>query len=337
MRFVLIDAYNLIHRMKHVVKHYEGFDEAVSMILHNVFTALRKAHEKFGANHVVACFDSYSWRSEYFPDYKADRREEQDLLSPSKIEEREILRQVISELRLFLSDFTNVTVLEAPGIEADDFIARWVMLHSDPAFSHIIVSADGDFRQLVGPNVHLYDPLYHRLYLPNGVYYNDGKPFRKGMEVVEMYGEKWKVKYNKDTAEPEEVEPEWFVFERCIRGGKNNLRSAYPRVQTKRLRRAFEDRGGVEWNNILNHIWGPDDDRQSVRKRYEFNRLLFDLRRQPQEVLDIMDEEILNSISKEPNRMIGVYFAKFAAKYQLKRLLNFPDPFVRLLSLPYET
>ena len=71
MRFVLIDTNNLVHRMKHVVKHYDGFDEAVSMILTNVFTALRKSYEKFGARHVVACFDSYSWRSDYFPEYKA--------------------------------------------------------------------------------------------------------------------------------------------------------------------------------------------------------------------------------------------------------------------------
>lgn len=337
MRFVLIDCNNLAHRMRHVVKHYDTFDECVGLILQNVFTSLRKSFERFGAEHVVACFDSYSWREEYYPAYKADRREERALASPSKIEEDEILREVLNELRTFFQEFTNVTVLSAPGIEADDFIARWVILHEDPAFQHIIISADSDFKQLVTENVHLYDPMFHRLFLPEGVFFQDGKPFKKDDEIIEMYGERWKVKYNKTTAKREMVEPEWSLFEKCIRGGKNNLKSAYPRVRTDKLRKAFADKGGVEWNNILNHVWGPDDARQSVRKRYELNRLLLDLKRQPEEIKGAMDEVILEAIEKPTARFVGVYFAKFVGKYDLRKLQNFPDPYVRILSSPYDS
>jgi len=336
MRFVLIDANSLVHRMKHVIKYYESFEECVAMILHNVFMALQRSYEQFGAQHLVACFDSYSWRKEYFPPYKADRDTERALWSPSKIEQEEILRQVLRELRIFLQEFTNVTVLSEPGMEADDFIARWVVLHHDPVLSHIIVSADGDFKQLVTENVHLYDPLYHRLFLPEGVFIQDGKPFQKSTEYIERYGQKWKVLYDKKTARPVRTEGEWSLFEKCIRGGKNNLRTAYPRVQTKKLRKAFEDKGGVEWNNVLNHIWGPDDERQSVRKRYEFNRLMLDLTRQPQEIKDRMDEVIYREITKPPARMIGMYLRKFAGKYRLEGVLNYADSIVHLLSRRYD-
>lgn len=336
MRFVLIDCNNIAHRMKHVIKHYESFDECVGLILQNIFSAMRKNYERFGGEHVVACFDSHSWRKDHYAGYKADRRDAYDNLSPQKIEEEAILVEVLTELKTFLQDFTNVTVLEAYQCEADDFVARWIDLHNDPVFSHMIVSADGDFKQLVSENVHLYDPLYHRLFLPSGVYFQDGKPFRKDTEAIEMYGEKWKVKYNKTTAEREMVEPEWFLYEMCIRGGKNNLLSAYPWLPTKKMRKAFADRGGVEWNNILNHIWGPDNGRQSVRKRYEFNRFMLDLRRQPEDVKELMDETIEKELTKEYKRMIGVYFAKFAGKYRLDRLLNYPEPIVQILSKPYD-
>lgn len=337
MRFVLIDCNNLAHRMKHVVKYYESFDECVGLILQKIFYSMRRSFDRFGAEHVVACFDSHSWRLEHFPEYKADRKSEYAHLTPSQIEEEEIIREVLNELRIFLQESTNVTVLSAPRIEADDFIARWIDLHSDPVFSHIIISADGDFKQLVNDRVHLFDPMFHRLFVPEGVFIQDGKPFRKDDEVIEMYGEKWKVKYNKETAQKELVEPEWALFLQCIRGGKNNLRSAYPRVYTTKLRKAFENKGGVEWNNVLNHIWGPDNARQSVRQRYDFNRFMLDLRRQPEDIKVLMDQIILDAIEKQPARMIGAYFAQFVSRYDLRKLMNYPDPYVRILSTPYDT
>lgn len=332
MKFAVVDVNNLVHRSKHVVSNYESFDACVGMTLTILFGSLRKSYEKFGAEHCVACFDSYSWRKDVFADYKGDREKDD---SPVKIEEREIIKDVLVKLQQFLEEHTNVTVLSEQGIEADDFVARWTQLHDDPTFEHIIVSADGDFKQLVRPGVELYNPIQNVLYTTDGVFYDDGKKAKKGQETVERHGQTWKVKYKKGTDEPEVVEPEWELFEKCIRGRKNNLRSAYPRVTTKKMRIAFEDRGGPKWNDFINAIWGEADARQSVRKRYEFNRNLLDLRRQPSEVVEKMDLAINNAMDKEVKTMVGAWFAKFCGRYRLVRLVDQAVPITQLLAAPY--
>lgn len=332
MKFAIIDVNNLVHRSKHVVSNYESFDACVAMTLTILFGSLRKSYEKFGAEHCVACFDSYSWRKDVFPDYKADRDKDD---SPVKLEEREIIKDVLVKLQQFLRDHTNVTVLSAEGIEADDFVARWTQLHDDPSFEHVIVSADGDFKQLIRPGVELFNPIQNVLYTTDGVFYDDGIKAKNTQATVERHGQTWKVKYKKGTEDPETVEPEWELFLKCIRGRKNNLRTAYPRVRETKIRAAFEDRGGPKWNDFINAIWGEDDARQSVRSRYDFNRKLLDLRLQPPEIVEVMDRTINEAIDKDPKTMVGAWFAKFCGRYRLVKLVDQAVPITKLLAAPY--
>jgi len=331
MKFAIIDVNNLVHRSKHVVSKYDSFDECVGMVLTILFGSLRKSYERFGAEHCVACFDNYSWRKDVYPEYKGDRDKES---SPIKIEENEIIKQVLINLRKFLKEYTNVTVLEQRGAEADDFIARWVQLHDDPSFTHIIISADGDFKQLVREGVDLFDPIRNHLYTEKGVFYQDGRRARKDQATVERHGETWKRKFTKG-GDPEIVEPEWELFVKCIRGRKNNLKTAWPRITTKKMRIAFEDRGGPKWNDFINSIWGPEDNRQSVRQRYDFNRKLLDLRLQPNDIRLKMDEEINEALSSENKMMVGAYFAKFCGKYRLVRLADQAASITQILASPY--
>lgn len=331
MKFCIIDASNLVHRAKHVISRYDSFDECVGLTLTIVFNSIKKSYEKFGAEHCVACFDSVSWRKEIYSDYKGDRAQE---TSPVKREENEIIWKVLKDLREFLQEYTNVTVLHETGIEADDFVARWTQLHDDESFEHIIVSADGDFKQLVRPGVELYDPIRNYLYSTDGIYFQDGKKARKDQLTVERHGETWKVKLNGD-GEPETFEPEWELFQLCIRGKKNNLKSAYPRVRTNKMREAYDDRGGPKWNDFINSIWGPEDNRQCVRTRYEENRMLIDLRKQPEEIVGVMDEAINRALEKENKMMVGAYFARFCGKYKLKNLVSNASAISQLLSAPY--
>jgi hypothetical protein len=332
MKYAIIDINNLVHRAKHVISSYESFDACVALTLTILFGSLRKTYDKFGADHCVACFDSRSWRKDVFPEYKGDREKDQ---SPIKLEEREIINGVLDSLKDFLSNHTNVTVLSAHGIEADDFVARWVQLHDDTSFEHIIVSADGDFKQLVRHGVELFNPIQNLLYTTDGVYFQDGNKPGKLQQTVTRHGETWKVKCKKKSDEPEMVEPEWELFETCIRGRKNNLRTAWPRVTTKKMREAFDDRGGPVWNDFINAIWGEEDRRQYVRKRYDFNRHLLDLRLQPQHVIDKMDHAISEAIDIEPKTMIGAWFAKFCSSYKLVKLVDQSAAISRLLASRY--
>lgn len=361
MKYTLIDISNLVHRSKHVIRQYDSFDECVALVLTITFFSIKKSYDKFGADHCVACFDSYSWRKELFDFYKLKDKSE---YTEEKIEEDKIIKEVIKHLHEFFYNNTNVTVLKEHGIEADDFIARWVQRHNDPEnHSHIIISADSDFKQLVSENVELFNPLINTIYTIDGVYYQDGKMPKKHDETINKYGETWKVKYKKkkqtvpmideygvevrdekgkvltekvDTYEREVFDPQWELFYKCIRGDiSDKIPSAYPRVQTKKLREAYEDKGGLKWNNLINSYWGEDNEK-SVRELYERNKMLIDLSAQPSEIVELIDEVIDLALEKEVKKLVAVYFAKFCSKYRLPKLQQQAQIISRMLSATYK-
>lgn len=334
LKFCIVDVNNLVHRSKHVVRHYNSFDDCVGLTLTIVFNSLKKSYEKFGAGHCVACFDSYSWRKEVYSEYKAARADKD--FSPKKQEESEIIKRVLVDLKKFLEEYTNVTVLEAPSIEADDFIARWVQLHDDPIFEHTIISADGDFKQLVRKGVELYNPIHNVLYTVDGVFYQDGRKPRKNQRTVRRHGEDWKIKLDKKNGKPEKFDPEWELFYKCIRGdSSDSIKPAYPRVRETRMRKAFEDRGGLEWNNFINSTWGSGTKKQNVRERYELNKTLIDLTAQPEEVKHKIDKAISEAMDKEKKQLVGAYFGKFCSKYRLNKLMSQSSSITQILSAPY--
>ncbi len=332
MKFAIIDANNLVHRSKHVVKDYGDFDAAVGLVLTIVFNSMKKSFEKFGCEHAVVCFDAYSWRKDVYPEYKGDRDRKDD-------KKYQIIVKVLKDFQEFLKDCTNVTVLEKHGIEADDFIARWTQTHNDPGFQHVIISADGDFKQLVREGVDLYDPIRYHLYTIDGIFFQDGKKIAKGTETVTKYDQEWKVKMVKDSDPPvaETFEPEWEIFKLCVRGKKNNMLPAWPNVRETKMREAFEDRGGVKWNNFINNFWkAPDGESMSVRERYEMNLLLTDLRRQPDDIIEKIDDTIHKALDRDLKKMVGAHFVKFCGRYGLVRLAQSPYAIVALLAAPYD-
>jgi len=48
-------------------------------------------------------------------------------------------------------------MMRHPQLEADDLIAGWVQAH--PNDNHVIISTDGDFAQLIAPNVKQYNGI----------------------------------------------------------------------------------------------------------------------------------------------------------------------------------
>lgn len=159
MRYALIDFNNLVQRAKHVIHDYSSPEEFVGMTMTVVFNSMRKAFNKFKSDHAVICMDSYSWRKEIYEQYKANRVQKEKNATEEDVAKHEYTKRVMRDLGAFLREYTNVTVLEEYGLEADDFIARWIQRHTGEDHDHIIISADGDFKQLVRDNVELYNPL----------------------------------------------------------------------------------------------------------------------------------------------------------------------------------
>ena len=190
-RFVVIDMNNLVNRAVHVVKNAPDQKEWIGRTYTIVFQSIAKVSQKFMADHVVACFDSYSWREEIYTTYKENRKRD---LREKKLETKKISHLILRELSEYLDTKTNITVLEAEGIEADDFIARWVQLHDHTFDSHVIVSNDADFKQLVAPGIDLYDPIPNILYTTDGVYFQDERKDPNHPQVM-RYDQLWKVRY----------------------------------------------------------------------------------------------------------------------------------------------
>lgn len=353
MKFCIIDASNLVHRAKHGVLKSSQFNQPIylgpmdddeddpmddqdlikkGIILQAVFKSLRKAFEKFNSDHAVVCFDGRSWRKDYYPEYKKGAG--RTAKTPSEIKDEELVHDVIDSFMDFCQKYTNVTVLYSQGVEADDFISRWVQLHDDPIFEHVIISRDSDFRQLVRPGVELFAPHENILYTVDGVYYQDGKRAKKDDVEVELYDETWKVRLDKE-GKPVAYDPEWELFFKCIRGDSNdNIKSAYPKVRETAMRKAFY--GSVQdWNNFINETWGPDENKKSVKERYEFNKTLIDLTAQPEEIVDLMDSIIEEQIDKKQKRMIGAYFGKFCIQFGLDDLQPQAGYFTQILSRRY--
>lgn len=169
--FAIVDVANLFHRARHVVRG-DAYQKS-GMALSIVFNSLRKLFREYKANHVVLCLEGRSWRFDVYPRYKSKRRADKANLKPAEIEDEQAFFETMNDFANFMTEKTRVTVLQSPGVEGDDFVARWIQLH--PQDEHILLSGDSDFIQLLAPNVRIYDGVEQRLITSDGVFNDKGQ------------------------------------------------------------------------------------------------------------------------------------------------------------------
>lgn len=309
--YILVDTANTFFRARHVVRG--SLEDKVGMSLHTILSSIRKAWRDFNGDHVVFCLEGRSWRKDHYEPYKRNRSEARAALSPREAEEDRVFWETFDEFKNFISEKTNSTVLHHPQLEADDLIAGWIANH--PNDNHVIISTDGDFAQLIAPNVKQYNGVTQITTTHEG-YFDE-----KGKSVVDK-----KTKEVKDAPDPE-----WLLFEKCMRGDtSDNIFSAYPGVREKGtknkvgLRDAFADRNakGWAWNNLMLQKW---TDHEGVEHRvlddYNRNRLLCDLTAQPSEIKKIINDIITSEEHKTKNvPQVGIRLLKFCATYDLQKI-----------------
>ena len=246
--------------------------------------------------------------------------------------EGEIMEQVFWEafddFKDFVSEKTNCTVMQHTQLEADDLIAGWIQSHPDD--EHIVVSSDSDFYQLLSSNVKQYNGITDELHTLEGIF------DKKGNRVLD-----------KKTKEPKVIpDPEWLLFEKCMRGdSSDNVFSAYPGVRKKGtknkvgLLEAYADRKtkGYNWNNLMLQRWVDHNEiEHRVLDDYERNVTLVDLSAQPDDVKQIIATTIAeNSVTKNISQ-IGTKFLKFCGKYELNRMSENAQQFAEILSSEYK-
>jgi len=325
--YILVDTANTFFRARHVVRG--DVDTKVGMALHITFNSIKKAWQDFDADHVVFCLEGRSWRKDYYEPYKRNRQVARDALTEKEQEEDKAFWEIFDEFKNFVTNKTNCTVMRHPQLEADDLIAGWVQAH--PNDNHVIISTDGDFAQLIAPNVKQYNGVSNTTITHEG-YFDD-----KGKSVID-----------KKTKLPKEApNPAFMLFEKCMRGDtSDNVFSAYPGVRKKGTKNkvglieAFEDKEtkGYNWNNMMLQRWV---DHEGVEHRvlddYSRNVVLCDLTAQPTEVKEMIVETIQeNAVTKEVQQ-VGVKLMKFCALWDMQRVADNAQHFAEPLNAKYIT
>ena len=284
--------------------------------------------QRFQADHVIFALEGRSWRKDVYAPYKRNRAEARAALTEAEQEEDRVFWETYDEFTKYLAGQTNCSVIRHERAEADDIIARWIALH--PQDQHTIISSDTDFVQLIAENVDQYNGITDELITIRGIF------DAKGREVIDK----------KTKAAKTVPDPEWLLFEKCMRGDtSDNVFSAFPGVRTKGtrnkvgLQEAFEDRAskGYAWNNLMLQRW---TDHEGVEHRvlddYNRNRSLIDLTAQPDDVKDYVDGAIREQISHRDIGQVGVRFMKFCGRFQLNRISDQADQFGRWMTATYQ-
>jgi 5'-3' exonuclease len=324
--YILVDTANTFFRARHVVRG--DISEKVGMSLHVILNSVRKAWKDFDGSHVIFCLEGRSWRKDYYPPYKRNRTDTRAAHTEKEAIEEKAFWEAYDKFKDFLIEKTNCTVLQHPRLEADDLIAGWIQNH--PKDDHVIISTDSDFYQLIAPNVRQYNGVSDTVVCESGFF------DAKGKLVVDK-------KTNLPKPPPN---PEWLLFEKCIRGDtSDNVFSAYPGVRTKGsknkvgLLEAFEDKHhkGFNWNNLMLQKWtdhnGTD---HRVLDDYNRNVTLVDLTAQPSEIKDTVDGCIREQISHKDVGQVGSHFLKFCGKYELVKCSENAESFGRWLNETYK-
>ncbi|MEN6291700.1 MAG: hypothetical protein ABFD07_06760 [Methanobacterium sp.] len=326
MTYILVDTANTFFRARHVING--DADIKLGMAFHITLNSIKKAWQDFDGKHVVFCLEGRSWRKDFYEPYKRQRSEARAAHTEKEAEEEKVFWEAFDTFKDFIIDKTNCTVLHHPQLEADDLIAGWIQSHPDD--NHVIISTDTDYYQLISPNVKQYNGVTETTITHTG-YYD-----KKGTPVIDK-------KTNEEKPAPD---PEWLLFEKCMRGDtSDNVFSAFPGVREKGtknkvgLREAFEDRKskGFSWNNLMLQRWVDHNGTEHrVLEDYERNRRLIDLSHQPDDIKQIIKDTIATSISANKNvNQVGIRLLKFCNLYDLVKIADQAQAYAEPLNARY--
>ena len=327
MRYLIVDTANTFFRARHAAHRQSDTWDKLGFAIHVTLSSVHKAWRDHKPDHVIFCLEGRSWRKDYYEPYKKNRAVARQALTEAEQEEDRLFWESFDNLKTFVTEKSNCTVLQNSNLEADDLVAGWIQAH--PQDEHIIISSDTDFHQLLAPNVKQYNGVADELHTLEGIFDKKGKP------VID-----------KKTKEAKKIpDPKWILFEKCMRGDPtDNIFSAYPGVRTKGsknkvgLEEAFadKDKQGFNWNNLMLQSWvDHNGEEHRVLDDYRRNCVLVDLAAQPDHIKAIIDECIDTNAKPKNMPMIGGQFLKFCGKYDLVKLSENATGMCEWLSASY--
>jgi len=324
--YIIVDTANTFFRARHAIRG--TLEDKIGMSIHTVLSSVRKAWRDFKGDHVIFALEGRSWRKDHYAPYKRQRSDARAAASPREQEEDRVFWETFDQFKEFITTKTNCTVLQHAQLEADDLIAGWIQSH--PNDNHIIVSTDGDFAQLIAPNVKQYNGVMEITTTHEG--YFDAK----GKRVIDK----------KTKQEKPAPDPAWLLFEKCMRGDtSDNIFSAYPGVREKGtknkvgLREAYADREakGFSWNNMMLQRWTDHNgEEHRVVDDYNRNVVLCDLTAQPADIRLLINDTINTATTAEKNiSQVGIRLLKLCSSYDLVKISEQVESYAEPLNARY--
>ncbi len=137
------------------------FDGFIQRLIGEIGYYNNKFRQEYGE--LVICCDGKSkkyWRRRIFPEYKNNRtyKQEDEIRDP---EIRQRVKGLPNEVDKILKENFPFRVLKIIDAEADDIIAT--LVYANPLQKHIIISRDGDFKQLQRLDVQQMDPVSRKM------------------------------------------------------------------------------------------------------------------------------------------------------------------------------
>ena len=178
-RLVLVDGSGYIFRAFHALPPMTRRDGTPVNAVYGFTAMLLKLVDDLQPDNVAVVFDvaRKTFRSDIYPDYKANRPEPPEDLVPQFA----LVRAATKALSLPL--------LEAPGFEADDLIATYARLGEDAGLATLIVSSDKDLMQLVRGDITMLDPMKQRRIGADEVFERFGVAPEKVIDVQALAGD----------------------------------------------------------------------------------------------------------------------------------------------------
>ncbi|WP_370155982.1 DNA polymerase I [Ferrovibrio sp.] len=183
-RLYLVDGSGYIFRAYHALppltRKSDGMPVGAVSGFCNMLSSLRdKAEHDQAVSHMAVIFDTsrITFRSEIYPDYKANRAETPEDLIPQ-------FGPIRDASRAF-----GLATLEMDGFEADDLIATYARLAREAGMEVVVVSSDKDLMQLVRDGVSMLDPMKDRAIGPGEVMEKFGVAPDRVVDVQALAGD----------------------------------------------------------------------------------------------------------------------------------------------------
>ena len=245
------------------------------MIRHMILNSIRMYNKKYRNEYgqLIICADGMNtWRKDFYPEYKANRKKSRDNSSMDWTEIFRILHTVRDEIR----DYLPYKVIHMEGIEADDVIASLVMETQEFGQDEpvMIVSSDKDFIQLQKfKNVKQFSPIQKKVVTDKN--------------------------------------PRTYLFNHIMRGDSNdgipNVLSADDTFITEKNQTPLRQKKIDEWLEHSDNLRDVMTD--DIYRNYQRNKKLIDLSDIPESIRESIINNF-NGQTKTPNMKVLNYLIK---------------------------